>query len=184
MAAVTNRFAPGVATRQKPLRNCGVRSTVRHLEYARGYLELGLLTESEAELNAITAADHDTPDVLSLWLELHLAKKQWLPMLDIGRRLTELDPQQPPGWVLWAYALRELHQVETALAILLRGKALHGDKCAIIHYNLACYYCLLGDRPNARIALTTACRMDPSFKATALDDPDLASMRDEIAAME
>lgn len=159
-------------------------STGRHLEYALGYLGLGLLNESEAELNAITAADRDTPDVLSLWLELHLAKKQWLPMLDIGRRLTELDPQQSPGWVLWSYALRELNQVETALAVLLRGKALHGDKDSIIHYNLACYYCLLGDRPNARLALTAACRMDPSYKATALDDPDLKPMRDEIAAME
>jgi hypothetical protein len=54
----------------------------------------------------------------------------------------------------------------------------------LIHYNLACYRCVLGDKVGAMERLTTACRMEPVWKQAALADPDLESMKDEIAAMD
>lgn len=158
--------------------------TSRHLQYALGYLGLGLLKEAEAEMKAIDARDRHTPEVLSCWIDLHLARKRWSSLKTVGRRLTEADPQQCHGWVMWAYALRELNEVEAALAVLTRAQPLHGATHAIIHYNLACYHCLLGDLPSARAALATAFRMDAHFKAGALEDPDLATLRAEIAAMD
>jgi predicted Zn-dependent protease len=177
-------FRPAVASHEKLRRTGVVIPTSRHLQYALGYLGLGLLKEAEAEMKAIHERDRHSPEVLSCWIDLHLARKRWRSLKTAGRRLTEIDPQQCHGWVMWAYALRELNEVETALAVLSRAQPLHGGKHAIIHYNLACYHCLLGDRPSARVALATAFQMDARFRLGALEDPDLATMRAEIAAMD
>ena len=65
--------------------------------------------------------------------------------------------------------------------MLLKAEAIHGENSAILHYNLACYACQLGDIEEAKSRLSTACKMDPQFKATALDDPDLEAMWHEIS---
>jgi hypothetical protein len=54
-------------------------------------------------------------------------------------------------------------------------------KSAELHYNLACYACLLGDMKEARQRLEIACKMDDHFKASALDE-DLRALWDDIAA--
>ena len=55
--------------------------------------------------------------------------------------------------------------------------------CVRLHYNLACYACLLGKKPEAKRRLVTAFKMDKVWKQEALDDPDLKAMRAMITAM-
>jgi hypothetical protein len=44
---------------------------------------------------------------------------------------------------------------------------------AILHYNLACYECQLGDLEVAKARLQHAISLDPACRAMALDDQDL-----------
>ncbi|MFM8336403.1 MAG: TPR end-of-group domain-containing protein, partial [Opitutaceae bacterium] len=81
----------------------------------------------------------------------------------------------PQGWIHWAYALRELGRIEQALAVLQEAEPLH-PKVGVIHFNLACYHCLLGDLPAAKRRLERACRIKPDWKKTALEDPDLKGL--------
>lgn len=81
------------------------------------------------------------------------------------------------------FALRELQRVEEAKAVLLEAEPIHGKKCALLHYNLACYACLLGDHVEAKKRLRVACKMDKQWKRAALDDDDLKAMWEDIAAM-
>lgn len=157
--------------------------TRRHLEFARGYLALGLLTEAQAELGLIPRAERNTSEVLSVRLALHLAKKEWEIVTRLGEDLTRSHPDDEDGWISWGYALRELNRVAEALAVLLKAEPFHGETCALVHYNLACYFCLLGNQAEAARRLRRACRMERSLKATALADEDLRAMRDEIAGM-
>lgn len=67
--------------------------------------------------------------------------------------------------------------------VLLEAERIRGTRTATLHYNLARYYCLLGDHAEAKKRLRVACKMDEQFKAAALDDEDLKAMWDEIAAI-
>jgi hypothetical protein len=76
-----------------------------------------------------------------------------------------------------------LNRIAEAKAVLLEGEPLHGKQCGVLHYNLACYYCLLGAMAEAKKRLSMACKMDKGWKEAALDDSDLKAMWDDIAAM-
>ena len=60
--------------------------------------------------------------------------------------------------------------------MLLKAESTRGLASAVLHYNLACYACLMGDMEQAKNRLSTACKMDADFKTSALDDPDLSAI--------
>ena len=158
--------------------------TRRHLEFAAGYLALGMISEASDELEAIEGGDRLRPEVMALRCDLYLEARQWDLLLAVARELARQRPGEVKGWIGWAFALRELNRVGEARAVLLEAEPIHGKDSGLLHYNLACYCCLLGDRAAARLRLRLAGQMDRHWRAAALDDPDLQAMRDEIAAME
>ena len=159
-------------------------TTARRLRYASGYLGLAMLHEATEELALISPADAAHPDVLGVRIELHTEKKQWDFVVGYGEQLARQHPEKDAGWIAWAYALRELNRVEEAKAVLLEAEPLHGRNSGVLHYNLACYHCLLGERNDARQRLRKAFRMGQHWKEAALEDGDLTAMREEIATME
>jgi len=154
--------------------------THRHLQYAAGYLELGMLEEASEELEMIRESEALSADVMRIRIGLYHQTKNWDLLVVVASALTRLAPNEDQGWISWAYATRRLQGVSEAQKVLLRAVPLRGDTCAVLHYNLACYACLLGHIEEAKSRLSTACKMDPQFKATALDDPDLETMWHEI----
>ena len=152
------------------------RDTPRHLRHAQGYLELRMLSEAADELDAIASTDRLKPPVLAVRLELEMAAEHWDAVVDIGSNLARETPENERAWICWAYALREVDRVVEARAVLLSAETMHGQTSAILHYNLACYDCLLGDLVIARERLERACKMEPCFEDDARDDPDLAAL--------
>ncbi|MDB6169162.1 MAG: repeat-containing protein [Verrucomicrobia bacterium] len=157
--------------------------TRRHLEFAAGYLELGMLVEAMEELEAIHADDRLSAPVMRLRADLYLQARQWDLLLAVSQELTRQHPDDERGWIHSAYALRELDRVVEAKAILLEAEPRHGPVSGLLHYNLACYHCLLGEIPEAKTRLAIACRLSAGWRKAALDDPDLRAMWNEIAAM-
>ena len=156
-------------------------STAQRVQYATGYIALGLLDQAEAELAAIPSEAGELPDVLAAHTELAMAAKRWASVVRFARRLTEVEPSDVQGWVWWAYALREMQQIREARSVLLQIETAHGDEHAVVPYNLACYYCLLGEIDAAKRYFAKACKLDPSFKESAATDPDLEGLRADIA---
>lgn len=154
--------------------------TARHVRYARGYLELGMKNEASDELEAIAAADRFLPEVLEVRIAFHMEGRHWETVISVARELTVLKPENEQGWISWAYALRELGRIAEAKAVLFEAKPRHGGTSAVLHYNLACYHCLLGELAEARAYLATACRMHPPFKDEAQEDTDLEAIWDEL----
>jgi tetratricopeptide (TPR) repeat protein len=134
-------------------------STRRHLEYASGFIELGMFAEAAGELAAIPAADRNSPEVLSVQADFHMQAKQWEELITTARAYAQAAPEADKGWIYWAYALRELGRVTEAQTVLLEAEPRHGATCAVLHYNLACYACLLGDKPEAKRRLTLAFKL-------------------------
>lgn len=159
------------------------KSTLRRLKHASGYLGLGMLNEAADELETIEGDDRLSADVMRLRVDLYMQAKQWDLLSAVARELARLSPEDETGWINWAYALRELNRVEEAKAVLLQAEPIHGPKSGVLHYNLACYHCLLGDLVEAKRRLSIACRADNQWKRAALDDPDLKAMWDDIGSM-
>ena len=157
--------------------------TSRHLQYASGYIALGLLNEASDELEAIEGEDRLLSEVMAVRSDLYMEAKQWDLLLAVSSALARQRPEQDKGWINSAFALRELGRVKEAKAVLLEAEPIHGKDCALLHYNLACYFCLLGDQAEAKRRLSVACKMDKHWREAALDDEDLKAMWDEIAAM-
>jgi tetratricopeptide (TPR) repeat protein len=155
-------------------------STATRVQYATGYIALGLLDQAEAELAAIPSEDRELPDALAAQTELAMAARCWTDVVRFARRLTEVRPDDVQGWVWWAYALREMQQVRDARSVLLQIETTHGNEHAVVPYNLACYYSLLGEVDIATRYLSKACKMDPGFKDSAVTDPDLVALRADI----
>lgn len=158
-------------------------STAHRVEYALGYIELGLLAEAAVELDAIVFEDRFTAEVMAARVELHMAGKQWASVIDYASLLTSSHPDRVNGWTAWAYALRELNRIAEARDVLLEADPLHGATESLVHYNLACYLCLLGELDAAKKRLAKACRMDSENKETALEDPDLKALWKYVAAL-
>jgi len=158
-------------------------STRRHLQYASGHIELGMFQEAAAELAAIRPSDQLLPEVIGVRIDLHMQAKHWQTVLQLAQDFIRFSPDDEKGWISRAYALRELELIEEAQAVLLEAEPLHGEKCGVLHYNLACYACLLGNKIEAKRRLAIAIKLDKAWKQSALDDPDLKAMRSVIVAM-
>jgi len=150
--------------------------TRKHLDYALGYIELGLLDEAREELARIPPADQRTSPALSVSLELAMAEEDWDDVVTLAPQVILSDESTERPWIAWAYALREQQRIAEARDVLLRGALVVLEPSGLMDYNLACYYCLLGDLDEARRRLQRAFSRDPNWKNDARQDPDLAAL--------
>ncbi|MCH6258561.1 hypothetical protein MLD52_18520 [Puniceicoccaceae bacterium K14] len=152
-----------------------IRTSTR-LQYANGYLDLSMIKEAKLELEAIVDEDKNDLDVLRMWNRFHLVSENWFQLEVTAHTLTEKRPQDPFGWVNWAYALRELDKIQAAKNVASEALTRH-PKEAVLWYNLACYCCLLGELKDAKSHLEKTYKLDSNFKEEAAEDPDLQALR-------
>lgn len=158
-------------------------STPRRLEYIQGYLTLGMVREAAAELALIANEDRSSDAVLEMSIDVYAAQQCWELGVTAARDYAQRFPDEPKGWISWAFALRRWKTIAEAEQVLLEGEKHIGQTCALLHYNLACYRCQLGDSAGAMARLATAFALEPQWKAAALTDPDLAPLRNEITQL-
>ena len=151
-------------------------SAEKYLNYAEAYLVLGLVTEAREEVRRAEAVAGRTLPVLQARLEVSFAANAWDEVLIAAPDVLALAADNERATIAWAYAARELQQVELAREILQRAERWLGATCALLHYNLACYECLLGEVESARRRLAHAVAMDARLADGARDDPDLHAL--------
>jgi len=89
-----------------------------------------------------------------------------------AKQLLALEPTEPQWAIALAYATRRAESIDQARLILMEALDRHPLE-PLIHYNLACYDCQLGDVPSAKEFITRALRLKPSMGVMALEDEDL-----------
>jgi len=152
-----------------------------HLQAAEGWLGLGNRHEAELELAQIAPEFSHHPEVLEVRFQVLSAAKQWTEAVQVAKTFRRLQPEEPWGHFHLAYALHELKDTKAAYATLRPVLKRYPDNW-LMRYNVACYACQLG-RANEALAwldraITLAGRRQ--VLALALDDPDLASLRDRL----
>jgi Flp pilus assembly protein TadD len=151
----------------------------RQLRAACGYAELGMVTDSIAELNAIGPEHQDRPEVLQLRLHHLMRKKQWTRALAVSRRLCRVAPEASAGFLHAGFCLHQIGRTLEAKRLLLKGPTAL-LKEPIYYYNMGCYEVLLGNLEDAQVHLHISFKMDASFRELAKKDPDLAPLHDTL----
>lgn len=159
-------------------------STAKRISYALGYLGLGKINEASDELESIEGEDRHSIPVMLARIELYMEAKDWELLVAVAKGVAKADPKQERAWIAWAYGQRRHTSLPEAKVVLLEAEKHHGKTCALLHFNLACYECQLGDIEAAKTRLRQACKLGgKQFKAMALDDEDLKTMWEQIAEM-
>jgi tetratricopeptide (TPR) repeat protein len=143
-----------------------------HCQAAIGYTELGMFEDASAELENVDPFNRTTPEVLSIRAAIYHGTKKWGLLLVVALQLTRLEPGNIQWAVSLAYATRRAVSIQAAGDILLAAKA-NFPKEPIIPFNLACYYCQLGELDTAKDYLREAFGIDPKWRMAALEDRDL-----------
>lgn len=153
-----------------------------HVVAADGWLDLGLPSEALRELDQCSPETRRTSIASQVAWRAHAERRDWAAALAVAEHWVAEDPKKVGGWLNRSYALHELRRTGEASEALLPAAAMF-PKDPIIRYNLACYACRMGDLDAARRWLREVVRIqDLAFlKALAMDDPDLETLRHEIA---
>jgi tetratricopeptide (TPR) repeat protein len=151
----------------------------QYWQAAVGYVELGMFTDADSELDKIDPFLRAAPEILALRIEIYRGLKKWELMAELSMRLMEFHPGDPQWPVSLAYATRRGNSIEAAKEILLNAERKF-PKEAVIPYNLACYCCQLGEIENAKNYLEQAFKIDSSWRIRALDDTDLQPLWNDL----
>jgi predicted Zn-dependent protease len=144
---------------------------------AHGYVELGMYSDAEEQLNEMSPESRHLPETLAVTSEIHRGRKDWAAMQTVVKQLAEHDPDNPQWPISQAYATRRAESIEAAVPILVEAIHKH-PKEAILHYNLACYECQRGNMDAAREHLKKALKLEPKCRVMGLEDDDLHPLRD------
>ncbi len=137
-----------------------------------GYLELGMAGEALSELNAMTSVKKKTERHSELLLATQMMLKDWSNATFTAERLCNMNEKECGYFIHAAFCLHEIGDTEGAMNRLLSGpRGLLKEP--LYHYNLACYYAMLGQVIPAESALVKAFELDSKLRKVAEKDDDL-----------
>ncbi len=145
---------------------------------AEGYLELGMPAHAQHALQRSGKIVHG--DARGCYLlgeslrELRHYREAIFPL----RRSLELIPDDIHVWMALAWCYKRVGSVQRAIEALRQAVDLEPGE-AILHYNLACYWSLAHDNPQALRCLAIALEIDGNFCDFVHDEPDFDPMRND-----
>ena len=140
-----------------------------------------LFRSARDELKSLSIPHRDHPDALEVWWKIFAAEDDWPSALACGEKLAALAPERASAWINLSFALHELGRTREAFDRLQSAAGQFSDDF-VIPYNLACYQCRLGNEASAWSWLERAAQTaDPRLiRSMALEDPDLAALREKV----
>ena len=151
----------------------------QYWQAAVGYVELGMFQEANDELENIDPFNRAAPEVLAVRLAIYRGLKKWELMQQIAKRLKEFQPDNVQWTISLAYATRRAYSIDVAMEILIDAEAKFPREAAI-PYNLACYYCQLGEMKTRQTLSKKAFEIDLDWRMAALEDEDLRPLWDSL----
>ena len=156
------------------------------LRAAEGWLGLGDNVEAALELKEIAPEHQSHPAVLEVRWRIHAQQQDWTSCMDIACVMTTTAPNDAAGWIQLAYAMRRTEGGTVQMARdTLDAVVAKFPREPVIHYNLACYYCQLGDLTGALKSLKRAFSVgdEAQMKLMALEEPDLEPLQQQISEL-
>jgi tetratricopeptide (TPR) repeat protein len=108
-----------------------------------------LLTSVDSALTLLCLINRAALEVLALRIAIYRGLEKWELMQEIAKRLAEFQPDDIQWTISLAYATRRANSIQAAKEILLSAEPKFPNEPAI-KYNLACYFCQMGDIKTAK----------------------------------
>ena len=152
----------------------------KHIEYASGYLDLGMFDDAGREADLALALAPNLPQAVAiksavLWRTNRLSEAE--PFV---AKLAELNPRDSAIWINLAYIRRRTQSLDAAVDTLQRAFDAN-PRDALAHYNMACYRAVQQRPTEAIELLKSALHLDPKLKAIARAEPDFDGLRESPA---
>jgi tetratricopeptide (TPR) repeat protein len=93
-------------------------------------------------------------------------------------RSSQLDRNNIHVWLALGWCYKRLGRLDLAIQSLEEALRVRSEE-AIIHYNLACYWSLAGNRKLAVRYLSQALDLDPSYRELVGEEPDFDPIRND-----
>lgn len=148
----------------------------RKIRAAQGYLELEMPDQALRELEEIEDVEVCRCMYHALRGEAFRLRKDFEAALLSYHQAHCGEPMNLVVLMGMAWCYKRTDQLNRAIQMMIRAHELEPDN-ALILYNLACYYCLDGDKSHALSWLGRSLRIDKSLVKLIPDEPDFNSMR-------
>ena len=151
-------------------------STVRRLDEAEGFLMLDLPERALAILESRS-------EWATMPFEAHFLTGEALRRLGRCRealmhleRAAGLKPGNVSVAIALGWCYKRTHRLAQAIDALEKALSIAPEE-PLLHYNLSCYWSLLGDADRAIAELRAAIDLEPEFRGRIASEPDFNSIR-------
>jgi len=145
---------------------------------AEGYLELGLPQHALDALARLGDAANSDVNTLYLWGEALRTMERHREALAPLEQAAEVAPENVHVWFALAWCYKRTGRIDLAIDSLQRVLSIEPAE-GLVHYNLACYWSLAGDKRRALEFLDQAVAIEPSFRHLIGDEPDFDPIRSD-----
>jgi Flp pilus assembly protein TadD len=161
-----------------PMTSKAHRDHVRRLEAASGYLDLDMPAHALRSLAGITHPDATPFEFYLLKGQALRSAGQFEEALAALSRAREEQPNELDVLMGLAWCYKRTDRLSQAISVMQEAYVAH-PKVPVVLYNIACYYSLAGDKPQALSWLGRALRMDTSLRKLIADESDFDSLRND-----
>lgn len=152
-----------------------IRQLKIHRE-AEGYLELNLPRQALSALARLGDPAHFETHAMYLWGEALRAMERYEEALIPLSRAAQADRNLVHVWVALGWCYKRTGQIQQAIEALETARRI-APKEPLLHYNLACYFSLAGDKRQMLDHLSTALSLEPAYLMMIEDESDFDPVR-------
>lgn len=157
----------------------GGRIRLRQIErQAEGYLELGLAQQAIDTLARLGGVEEYSPHALYLLGEALSALKKYEEALSPLGRAARSDPKNIRAWLALGWCHKRASRLDLAIRDMERALEVEPTE-ALLHYNLACYLSLAGQKERALVHLSKALVIDSNYRALVDSESDFDPIRSD-----
>jgi tetratricopeptide (TPR) repeat protein len=145
---------------------------------AEGYLELGMPRQALGVLARLGDPTGFDAHTLYLWGEsLRILGRYEEALVPLGQAAAA-DSGNIHVWVALGWCYKRTGRLSQAIEALRTAVSVRPDE-ALLHYNLACYWSLAGNRRLALRYLSQSLAIDPSYRLLIDGETDFAPLRSD-----
>jgi tetratricopeptide (TPR) repeat protein len=145
---------------------------------AEGYLELGMPQHALDNLDRLGGDESLGPRGLFLRGEALKELDRYQEAVGALKKATEAMPGSVDLLLLLGWCYKRTGRIELAIGAIEQGLEYEPDR-ALLHYNLACYLSLAGQKTPALAHLSRAFELDAEFRALVDREPDFDPIRSD-----
>jgi len=145
---------------------------------AEGYLELGMPQQALEALARLRHLSDVSPHLLFLEGEAFRCLLRHQEALASLSRAAQAQPDNVHVWLAMGWCYKRIGRVDLAIRALERAMET-APADALIHYNLACYHSLAGNKPRALAYLSQAFALDRQYRGLVDAESDFDPLRSD-----